>query len=167
MYKFESGYQCHWLSVSHFTVNREKINKSLLSISQNNPRLRSIMSPAVCAECEPAFAFTLYNEHYAHYLLCKCQRLLESSKLYKVTCNSSDNALLHCMSSECMTVMLCWLVLPHLQHLQHWMDLWVLHPRLFILRLQPQRVWLIASEASFWMSFIKSHVSRQSLTHIL
>jgi len=30
------------------------------------------MSPAVCAECEPVFAFTLYNElpihqHYDHY----------------------------------------------------------------------------------------------------
>lgn len=160
MYKFESGYQCHWLSESHFTVNREKINKSLLSISQNNPRLRSIMSPAVCAECEPAFAFTLYNEQFIF-----CANAKGYSKLYKVTCNSSDNALLHCMSSECMTVMLCWLVLPHLQHLQHWMDLRVLHPRLFILRLQPQRAWLIASEASFWMSFIKSHVSRQSLTH--
>ncbi len=164
MYKFESGqgYQCHWLSVSHFTVNRETINKSLLSISQNNPRLRSIMSPAVCAECEPVFAFIMSF----HYHLYKCQRLLESSKLYKVTCNSWDNALLLCMSSECMKVMLCWLVLPHLQRLQHWMDQRYLDPRLFILRLRPQRVWLIASEASSCMSFIKSHVSRQ-YSHII
>ncbi len=70
------------------------------------------------------------------------------------------------MSSECMKVMLCWLVLPHLQRLQHWMDQRYLDPRLFILRLRPQRVWLIASEASSCMSFIKSHVSRQ-YSHII
>ncbi len=37
---------------------------------------------------------------------------------------------------------------------------------LFILRQRPQRVWLIASEASSCMSFIKSHVSRQ-YSHII
>lgn len=70
-----------------------------------------------------------------------------------------------------MRAMLYWLVLPYLQHLQHrmdrrYLDLRVLHPLLF--RLQPQRVWLIASEASLWMSFIKSRVSTHytvSLSH--
>lgn len=70
-----------------------------------------------------------------------------------------------------MRAMLYRLVLPYLQHLQHrmdrrYLDPRVLHPLLF--RLQPQRVWLIASEASLWMSFIKSRVSTHytvSLSH--